>query len=147
MCNEKVFAEEFWNCADISVIAVGATLPPTAAPVAAPSPSLTPDSDEAPWHPESTPTPELATGTSCHQKECGCPDAQGSFPDATVDWCTLENAPKAGNAWCHENAGQCSQCGGGVCCADASARPHFDPTGQSNLTTDLANRITGEFVM
>jgi hypothetical protein len=132
------FGEEFWNCADINVaVAPGSTevqrpMPTPTSPQDNTPLASTPISPEPEPEPEPKPNTLPAAGNPCHQQQCGCPDAQGQFPDATVDWCTLETAAKSGNEWCHASAEQCSQCSGGVYCADATT-PLAPPTPTSAL--------------
>merc|ERR1711920_771783 len=73
------FGEEFWNCADVKVAVASGSSP---SPPSSPSPSKLQTKMPTPAPTQAAkPEPEPVSGNPCHQQQCGCPDAQGQFPD------------------------------------------------------------------
>lgn len=147
------FGEEFWNCADIAVNGepMGITRSPTPTTAASASTAVSTSMTTVRMGTTATTSASVSQHGTCHQKECGCPDSDGNFPDASVSWCNPSNAAKSGNEWCHANAEQCGQCGGGVYCstgllpspAPMPAVPTPSPTPISTSSSTSTTTVAG----
>lgn len=142
--NAGLWGEEFWNCADIKVVASGPTPPPTPAPTnkVTLSPTWQPTQPPSPTHaptpqptlppsPPTTPSPTLeATEVlQCFNRQCGCPGAW------QADWCTVDSAKFGG--WCQESEANCNTCDATWCPQPATLSPTPSPTLAPTLAPTL----------